>query len=98
MFQYLLRDFSALQSESPDSPIGELFNPAGGDGKSAILGAAAVRPVLFTLLLVLLVHVRNHDDYTAVVLPHHPPEVFYCIREWSLRGYERSGLVVALEK
>ena len=46
--------------------------------------------------LFILSQPAEHDNGSALELPHHPPEVIHCVMQWSLRGYVGIALLVAL--
>ena len=45
----------------------------------------------------LLNEVGEHDNGVCIAVPHKPPEVSHCVRQWALGSYVLVAVIVALE-
>lgn len=52
---------------------------------SPLLLLTGIRPILLALLLRPFDLFRRHHNHSSVLLPHHVPEVDYCVRQTALR-------------
>ena len=65
------------------------------DSEETEVFTVIVRPVLFTLKLLVLSVVSYHDDGVCTFLPYQPPVINQCLSEWTWREWASNTHVAA---